>query len=56
MIFPPHQILWGRLIKEDVMSGERRAYAYEVLVGNFQRTDLLEDVSVEIKIVFNITL
>ena len=28
MIFPPHQILWGRLIKEDVMSGERRASAY----------------------------
>jgi len=25
MIFPSHQILWGRLIKEDVMSEERRA-------------------------------
>jgi hypothetical protein len=33
MIFPPQQILWGRLIKEDAMSGERRSCCEDMRAG-----------------------
>jgi hypothetical protein len=58
MIFPPHQILWGPLIKEDVMGRERRACCKDMrtgfLIGKSQRTRHLEDVGVESKILFNL--
>jgi len=33
MIFPPHQILWGLLIKKDVLGGERGACCKDVCTG-----------------------